>query len=63
MFRMLDALRSSTDLEENEPAQKELTKVFDKLNVWAGSMGADLGIARKGAEVHVRLPVAIRESI
>ena len=57
MSRVIDAMLKSDEVqgEENQDSRTALQDVQQSLNKWMGRMGPDLGIARKGNEVHLSL--------
>jgi hypothetical protein len=55
MARVIDRMLDSEELRGNEDGRQGLERVLGHLRDWSNDMGAPLGIARKGGEVHVRL--------
>jgi hypothetical protein len=56
MWEKLREMVTTTSNQLSDIDRNNLKKVAVQLNDWAGNMGNYLGIARKGAEVHVKLP-------
>lgn len=55
MASVLGQLLETEEVQGEPDKQEDISELLDRLNAFMGQMGSDLGIARKGNEVHVSL--------